>query len=156
MKAYLIILLVGLAACAPTTKDSISQSSQLEVKEGFNMAVVERGYYLVNITSCNDCHTEGYAESGGNVPVEQWLTGSSKGFSGPWGTTYGSNLRLFVDDLTQERWVETAKSFQTRPPMPWLSVNAMTEADLEAIYQFIRYLGPRGEPAPSYMPPQQN
>jgi mono/diheme cytochrome c family protein len=57
--------------------------------------LIERGRYLVRITGCNDCHTEGYAEAGGEVPEEQWLKGSALGWRGPWGTTYGTNLRIY-------------------------------------------------------------
>ncbi len=31
----------------------------------------------------------------------------------------------------------------------------MTEEDLRAIYQFTRHLDPGGEPAPAYVPPDQ-
>ena len=31
----------------------------------------------------------------------------------------------------------------------------MDETDLRALYQFIRYLGPAGKPAPAYVPPGQ-
>ncbi len=31
----------------------------------------------------------------------------------------------------------------------------MTEEDLRGIYQFIRHLGPAGEPAPAYVAPDQ-
>ena len=34
-----------------------------------------RGRYLVEIGGCNDCHTPGYAMSGGKVPEKQWLVG---------------------------------------------------------------------------------
>ena len=43
---------------------------------------VERGRYLVRITGCNDCHTAGYAPSGGKVPEAQWLTGDALGWRG--------------------------------------------------------------------------
>ncbi|HXZ44261.1 MAG TPA: hypothetical protein VEH53_05485 [archaeon] len=29
--------------------------------------------YLVMISGCNDCHTAGYAPSGGKVPEREWL-----------------------------------------------------------------------------------
>lgn len=35
------------------------------------------------------------------------------------------------------------------------NLNAMKEEDLKAIYQFIRYLGPGGAPAPAYVPPDK-
>jgi hypothetical protein len=43
----------------------------------------------------------------------------------------------------------------SRPPMPWFNLNAMTEEDLRAMYQYINSLEPKGEPAPAYLPPDQ-
>lgn len=115
-------------------------------------AAAERGRYLVQISGCNDCHTPGYMESSGQVPIERWLTGSPVGFSGPWGTTYPSNLRLLVDGLSEEQWLQRAHA-AARPPMPWFNLSAMSEEDLRALYRFIRGLGAAGEPAPAYVPP---
>lgn len=114
--------------------------------------IVERGRYLVTITGCNDCHTPGYLASSGMTPEDLWLTGDSFGWRGPWGTTYGSNLRIVLQALTEDQWVTLAKTLTARPPMPWFSLNKMKEEDLRAIYQFIRQLGPVGEPAPAYVP----
>jgi hypothetical protein len=47
------------------------------------------------------------------------------------------------------------KPLKNRPPMPWFNLNAMTHDDLRAIYQFVRYLGPSGKPAPEYVPAGQ-
>jgi len=116
---------------------------------------VKRGRYLVSIAGCNDCHTPNYPASGGKVPEAQWLTGESLGWSGPWGTTYPTNLRLYMQDLTEEQWVKNAKSLQARPPMPWFNVRAMSTSDLRAIYRYVRHLGPAGQPAPAYVPPGQ-
>jgi hypothetical protein len=91
--------------------------------------------------------------SGGNVPVDKWLSGDQFGWRGAWGTTYGSNLRLFVKDMTEDQWVETARTLKRRPPMPWFNVNAMSEDDLRAIYRFIRSFDDLGQPAPAYVPP---
>ena len=38
-------------------------------------AEAARGKYLVQIAGCNDCHTPGYATSGGKVEEKLWLTG---------------------------------------------------------------------------------
>jgi mono/diheme cytochrome c family protein len=116
---------------------------------------LERGRYLVRIGGCNDCHTPGYAQSGGKVPEAQWLTGDGLGCRGPWGTTYPSNLRTYMQNLTEAQWLKTAKTLQTRPPMPWFAVQQMSTADLRAIYVFTRRLGPGGQPAPSYVPPDK-
>jgi mono/diheme cytochrome c family protein len=114
-----------------------------------------RGKYIVQIGGCNDCHTPGYAMSGGKVPEKDWLTGDQLGWRGPWGTTYPVNLRLYMQKRTEAEWVQTARSLQTRPPMPWFALNAMTDADLRALYRYIRHLGPAGSEAPAYVPPDK-
>ena len=118
-------------------------------------STLERGRYLVKIAGCNDCHAPGYAMSGGKVPEKQWLTGDQLGWRGPWGTTYPSNLRLYMQKLSEDQWVKIAKSAQFRPPMPWFGLHDMTRQDLRAVYRFIKYLGPAGEMAPVFVPPGQ-
>ena len=116
---------------------------------------LERGRYLVKIAGCNDCHTPGYMQTAGKVPEKEWLTGAQLGWRGPWGTTYASNLRLYMQKLTEDEWVKAAKNLQFRPPMPWFALHDMTVEDLRAIYRLARYLGPAGEPAPAFVPPGQ-
>jgi mono/diheme cytochrome c family protein len=113
-----------------------------------------RGKYLIAISGCNDCHTAGYPESGGKVPEVEWLTGNAVGFSGPWGTTYPANLRLTVQSVAVDGWIARARS-EMRPPMPWFSLRDMSDADLRAVYHYIRSLGARGPVAPAYVPPGQ-
>lgn len=115
----------------------------------------DRGRYLVKITGCNDCHTPGYAEAAGNIPERDWLIGDIIGWRGPWGTTYASNLRLYMQNVSEDQWVQISRTIQFRPPMPWFVLRDMTERDLRAIYRFIRNLGPAGRPAPVYLPPEQ-
>lgn len=134
----LVLLVYGSAFGAPAT----------------DAGALERGRYLVSISGCNDCHTAGYPESGGKVPQEQWLTGSAVGWSGPWGTTYPANLRLVVQSLSESQWLSFARA-PRRPPMPWFALRDMSDTDLRAIYQFLRHLGPKGEPAPAYVRPGQ-
>ena len=117
--------------------------------------LIKRGRYLVEIGGCNDCHTAGYSPSGGKVPEAQWLLGDALGWHGPWGTTYATNLRLYMQDLTEEQWVKKAKALNARPPMPWFNVRAMTSGDLRAMYRYIRSLSPVGRPAPAYLPPDK-
>jgi hypothetical protein len=116
---------------------------------------VNRGRYLIKIGGCNDCHTAGYAPTGGKVPETQWLTGDILGFNGPWGTTYPTNLRLYFQDLTEAEWLKQGRSLSTRPPMPWFNVRAMSASDLRAMYRYVRSLGPAGKPAPAYLPPDK-
>jgi len=115
-------------------------------------AQVARGKYLITIGGCNDCHTPGYMEKGPVVPENQWLTGVPVGFQGPWGTTYAANLRLVVKDMTEAQWVQHARQ-ERMPPMPWFNLAKMTDADLKAVYAYIRSLGAPGERAPAYVAP---
>lgn len=117
-------------------------------------AEAARGKYLVQIAGCNDCHTPGYANSAGKVDERLWLTGDQLGWRGPWGTTYPSNLRLAVKDMTAEQFTKYARS-EFRPPMPWFNMRDMSDRDVKAIHAYLKHLGPAGEPAPAYLPPGQ-
>ncbi len=142
--ALLLSVLLGLV-----TASAYGDNSSIESN------LVERGRYLAQVSGCNDCHTDGYLMNNGEIPVDQWLRGSSFGWSGPWGTTYASNLRLFMKDLGEAEWIEAAHTLTRRPPMPWFNLNIMNDDDLRAIYHFVRSLGDPGQPAPAYLPPGQ-
>ena len=114
---------------------------------------VQRGRYLVRIGGCNDCHTPGYMAKTGNVPEDQWLTGDSLGFSGPWGTTYPSNLRHLLGTMEEESWVRFARNLRTRPPMPWFNLKVMNENDLRAMYRYVRSLPADDTRVPDFVPP---
>ena len=118
--------------------------------------VVERGRYLVVVGNCNDCHTENFPPRDGKVPESEWLLGGGAlGLRGPWGTTYASNLRLTASRLSEAEWVKMMKTLKTRPPMPWFNLNQWKDADLKALYQYIKQLGPAGAPAKAALPPGQ-
>ncbi len=133
-------MLLATAAAAPVP--SISGPSQ-----------IANGEYLVAIGGCNDCHTVGWNEAPGKIPAAQRLTGSPVGWRGPWGTSYPVNLRLLVSRMTPEAWVSYVAAMQPRPPMPWFNMRTMSEADLKAMYAYIRSLGPAGEAMPAALPP---
>jgi mono/diheme cytochrome c family protein len=114
---------------------------------------VEAGRYLTIVAGCNDCHTDGYLQTDGNVPEEDWLAGSMLGWRGPWGTTYASNLRVLVQGLTEDEWVSILNTRKALPPMPWMNVNKMSDKDARAMYAYIKSLGTKGEKMPSPVPP---
>ena len=119
--------------------------------------VIERGRYMVKTGHCNNCHTAGFIASEGTMPESGWLMGSgAQGWRGPWGTTYASNIRINVNALAQDDWVNYVKAMKSRPPMPWWSTAATTREDLAAMYRFIKQLGPAGEPARAFIPPGQD
>jgi mono/diheme cytochrome c family protein len=119
-------------------------------------AQVERGRYMVLTGHCNNCHTAAYAQKEGEVPESAWLLGSGpQGWRGPWGTTYATNLRLNANAMTEDGWMSYMKNLKARPPMPWWSIRETSEADLRAMYQYIRSLGPAGAPAQAFLPPDK-
>jgi hypothetical protein len=116
---------------------------------------VAAGRYLVQIAGCNDCHTPGWQQTPGKIPESDWLTGVPVGWRGPWGTTYASNLRVLVQTVSEDGWVQMAHTRNARPPMPWSSLNDMSDHDLRSIYQYIKSLGSKGEPMPPVLAPGQ-
>jgi len=86
------------------------------------------------------------------VPETEWLTGDSMGWQGPWGTTYPANLRHLFQQMDENAWLARARQ-PMRPPMPAPSLRAMSEADLKAIYRYVRSLGAKGQAVPAYVPP---
>ena len=115
--------------------------------------LVKRGRYIVQTSGCNTCHTPLYPMVGGNIPEAEWLTGDKVGWRGVWGTTYATNLRLYMQELSEDQWVTKARNLSARPPMPWFAIQAMTDEDLRALYRYVRSLGAAGKPAPAYVPP---
>ena len=118
----------------------------------------EAGRYIVRTSGCNDCHTPNFMVMGEKVPEQQWLTGNPIGFRGPWGTTYPQNLRRFVQPFTAEQFVEVVRKRRDRPPMPWSQLHAMSDADLKAVYAYLKHLGAThglAQPASDWVPPDR-
>lgn len=144
---------LGLRAETALGPRSAPSETKAETKAETEAAdAVERGRYLARIGGCNDCHTAHYMEREGAIPEADRLLGAVLGFQKPWGTTYPANLRLLVDGLTEQQWLTRARQ-PTRPPMPWFNLSAMGDADLRALYRYLRHLGPAGTPAPAAVPP---
>lgn len=116
---------------------------------------VERGRYVAIVANCMSCHTAGFVAAGGSIPEDTWFTGSLVGFRSQVGTTYAPNLRLYFQQVSEDEWLSVARSTTYRRPMPWWSLREMTDDDLVAIYRYVRSMGPKGTPAPSFLPPGQ-
>jgi len=114
---------------------------------------IERGRYVVVVGGCNDCHTDGYLQTEGDVPEDRWLLGSPLGWRGPWGTTYPPNLRLTVQNYSEDEFVGLLSNRTALPPMPWMNLNQMAESDMRALYRYITSLGADGEVMPAPLPP---
>jgi mono/diheme cytochrome c family protein len=116
---------------------------------------IKHGAFLVGFGNCNDCHTPGWAENGGQAPKDMLLTGGGTNFQGPWGTTYAPNLRLLVQTLTAKQWIAKLRTLKARPAMPYWTFRYLSDKDLTDMYAYIHALGPAGKPAHDWVPPGQ-
>jgi mono/diheme cytochrome c family protein len=137
-----LVVTVILAALRPPAESAPSDS-----------AMIERGRVLVAFGSCNDCHTPGWLENDGRVPMSRWLTGNTVGFRGPWGTIYPINVRLWFGQISEDDWLHAIATRAGHPPMKWTDLRTLSLDDQRAIYRFIKSLGPAGTPAPLDVPP---
>ena len=147
MTAVLTLAVLPLAGC---NQQGGKQAGAGPVPDRMEL---NRGKHFVQIMGCNDCHTPGYAESGGQIPEAQWLTGTNTGWHGPWGTTYAANLRTLVQGMSQDDWIKLLRAGQMRPPMPGYAFKTLRDEELGYIYTYIKSLGAAGSDAPAYLPP---
>ena len=68
------------------------------------------GKYLLIVGSCHDCHTPGWTESKGKVAEDDYMIGNPVGYKGPWGTSYGKNLRTIAARQSEDHWVDVLKT----------------------------------------------
>ena len=151
---------VATAACQTAGSASSAGSSPDAMPPAGGPAVAATsmeaaGEYLTLVGSCNDCHTQGWSESEGKVPPADRFAGFNVGFRGPWGTTYGKNLRTVVQRQSEDHWVEVLKTSDGgdgKPPMPWWNTKQMSDRDLRAMYRYIKSLGPKPNGVPRSLP----
>ncbi len=147
-----------LAPLPPSTAGNVQRNAGANAatsRSGPDAEILALGRYMVLTGHCNNCHTRDYGRLEGKVAEKEWLMGNLQGHRGPWGTTYPTNLRIEVSKMTEAQWIAYVKNLRTRPPMPWWTLHERNIDDLRAIYQFIKTLGTPGEPAPSFLPPDQ-
>lgn len=138
--------LLLLALCA-TSLPALAQQPAADA------AALKRGREVLFTSGCHDCHTPGFAMAGGKAPESAWLIGDKLGWNGPWGTSYATNLRLRLNDMSLVEWRAFAKAMKARPPMPYWALNQMAESDVDAIWLVVKSLGKAGEAAPAALPP---
>jgi mono/diheme cytochrome c family protein len=141
-------LLCALAACLLVSGAAFAASGSTT-----HQKALERGKILVGYGGCNDCHTPGWAEQGGQAPRDMLLTGGGMNFQGPWGTTYAPNLRLYVQKMTAKQWIAKLRSLKSRPAMPWWTFRYLSDKDLTDMYAYIHSLGPAGRPTHEWVAP---
>lgn len=153
-RTTIVAACLGAAALLSGCQFTASSTTQADAADGPHIVAatdIEAGRYAVRVGGCNDCHTPRYATTGGAEPAEaEWLKGSNEPHTGPWGTSYGKNLRLTVAGHSEDEWVHLLETGSSLPPMPWPSVRALSEADKRNIYRYIKSLpGDPGQPSPA-------
>ena len=143
-------------------------------QRGAESANVERGKYLVGITGCHDCHSPKI--KGMTPDLDRALSGRPSttplpsktenevhasldltAWTGPWGQTVASNLTPDAvtgigTRYTEATFVQTMRTGKKpngtmiQPPMPSEVYQHMTDADLKAIYAYLRTIKPIRNP----------
>lgn len=145
--ALLVVILTAFCGCV----ESGENVSGIEAKRQQSLEI-ERGRQVILTLGCNSCHTPDYMVKRSNIPEQDWLVGNTLGFRGPSGTVYPTNLRLLLHGMTENEWLTLAKQMRRDSPMAWIMLSQTPDQDLRAVYKFVRYLGPKGPPAPSRLP----
>ena len=160
---------------------SMSQSAG-QVTKGGAASAVERGKYLVGITGCHDCHSP-KKDAAGHVDETRPLSGRPAttpapsttageihtaldltAWTGPWGTTYASNLTpetttgLLARSYSEASFVAMFRTGKKPngvgilPPMPYEMYANMTDDDLKAIWAYLQTIKPVRNQVPANVP----
>jgi cytochrome c553 len=103
------------------------------------------------------------------LPPGPWIamtTGDMTAWAGPWGISYAANLTpdpttgigawteaMFVSAIRNGKHMGTGRPIL--PPMPWQALRNMTDADLKALFAYLRTLKPIKNAVPAPTPPAQ-
>jgi hypothetical protein len=85
-------------------------------------------------------------------------------FSGPWGTSFAANLtpdaETGLGDWSEQNFIEAMRTGRHQgrgrpilPPMPWIVVAQHSDAELKAIWAYLRRIPPIRNQVPSVRPP---
>jgi len=101
------------------------------------------------------------------APRGPWIwagAATNTAFAGPWGVSYAANLTpdkntglgiwtesMFLAAMRTGKHMGTSRPIA--PPMPWESIKTASDADLKAIYVYLRTIKPVVNHVPDYAPP---
>ncbi len=113
-------------------------------------------------------HPEGVAVAAPPPPLDApWAvgaTGTFTGWAGPWGVSFAANLtpdaETGLGNWTAQNFVEAMRSGRHMgrgrpilPPMPWPNLRQMTDADLQAVFAYLRSIPAIQNRVPDPLPP---
>ena len=101
------------------------------------------------------------------APTGPWIwhgSATNTAFAGPWGVTYAINLTPHTHGMaawTEEMFVKAMRtgkhmgaSRPIMPPMPWQNLGQATDADLKAVFAYLKSLPPVDNRVSDYEPPK--
>jgi len=119
-------------------------------------------------------HLAGYVDRGKLAPAPAatmdpgtWMAhtnGELTAWAGPWGVSFAKNLtpdqNTGIGSWSEETFVKAIRtgkhmgvSRPILPPMPWQDYAQMTDADLKAVYAYLRTIPPIPNATPDPIPP---
>ena len=138
------------ASCGRTAAVNEGAGGADSTQEMSAEAKLELGRHLTIIAGCGDCHTPGTLY--GTPDMARTLAGSELGWTGPWGTTYPSNLtpepETGIGSWNEEQIVTAIRTGKRPdgspilPPMPWPSFAQFTDEEAYAVAAYLKSLPP--------------
>jgi len=104
----------------------------------------------------------------GVIGPTQWgaiTTNDLTAWVGPWGISFASNLTpdnmTGLGGWTAEQFIQTMRTGKhfgvgrsLLPPMPWYDIALLTDADLKAVFAYLKSLKPISNLVPQPVPPK--
>jgi mono/diheme cytochrome c family protein len=103
----------------------------------------------------------------GVLGPEGWLVlsnGDLTAWAGPWGVSFAANLtpsKTGLADWTVDQFIKTMRTGKhlgvgrpILPPMPWPSLQGLSDRDLRAIFAYLRSIKPIDNQVPLPIPPK--
>lgn len=103
------------------------------------------------------------------VKTGQWVlfNGQNTAFAGPWGVSFAANLtpdatgigtwtfEQFNSAMRKGKFKGLENSRPLMPPMPWQNYTDMSDADMKAVFVYLKSLRPVSNVVPAYVPAGQ-
>jgi mono/diheme cytochrome c family protein len=113
---------------------------------------VKRGFYLVTIAHCMECHTP-FSRSGSGIDFEKSLGKGGREFPGPWGVSTARNITSSKasgigdwSDAEIKRAITQGvrrDGTKLKPPMGYPYYAKMTDGDVDAMVAYLRTVPPK-------------
>ena len=176
----LILILISMPACSRITKTketTLERGKYLVVFGGCNDCHTPKvpgpgGAPVLDYTKLLSGHPE-------NLPAPAWSPDDMKqknvaavgnesltAWAGPWGVSFATNLtpdkETGIAEWTEEMFIQMARTGKHQgqangrpvlPPMPWFNLKELTDADLKAIWAYLRSIPPVKNQVPFPVPP---